>query len=118
MTKNAADLFEATETALAIAGLPEFKSVDSVGQIEVLKYLPSDQDDEEDCWAMVPSVSPTDEYVALDTEMALLILLSHFRNWLLHRGYQVQVHCHANLHRWMLVDCLAAAEGGGGSAGR
>ena len=112
-TSDTATLFEATETALAIVGLPDFKSVDEPDQTERLTFLPASADNEEPCWALVPSGGSDEEYVAVETEMATQLLAGHFRNWLLQRGWQVQVHCYANRHRWSLVDCLSAADGGG-----
>ncbi len=106
-TLNATDLFESSETALAICGLPEFASADADG-MEVLKYFGDDQ-----TWALVPVDGSADEYVAVDTEMAGNLLRCHFRDWLLQRGFQIQVRCFATVRRWTLVDCLSAADGGG-----
>ena len=106
-TMAASDLFESTETALAICGLPQFRSADAPDQNELLKYFGDD-----DTWALVAD-GAEDEYVAVDTEMAAFLLMSHFREWLLQRGYQVQVHCYATRRRWELVDCLSPADGGG-----
>ncbi len=112
-TMDATALFEATETALAITNLPEFRSVDEPSQTEVLRFLPTSDDNDEACWALLPPAGSDDEYVAVDTEMALQLLRSHFHDWLLTRGWQVQAHCYANRRRWTLVDCLSVADGGG-----
>lgn len=109
----AAALFEATETALAITGVSAFKSVEAPDQTEVLTFCSPDDDNEEATWALVPSTGPRDEYVAFDTDMARQLILAHFRDWLLARGYQVQVRCCKNLRRWALADCLSPADGGG-----
>jgi hypothetical protein len=109
---TAAGLFETTEMALAIAGLPRFSSADSDGE-EDLKFVPATGPEEDDCWALVPVESEADEFVAVDTEMARYVLSTHFREWLLARGYQVQVHCYNQLQRWTLLDCLSPADGGG-----
>lgn len=106
-TSQATELFEQCETALAICGLPEFTSADADG-LEVLKYFGDDE-----TWALVPVDGSADEYVAVDTDMACNLLRCHFRDWLLLRGFQIQVRCFATVHRWTLVDCLCAAEGGG-----
>ncbi len=110
---DAASLLEATETALAITKLPEFRSVDEPDQTEALTFLPESGDNEESCWALVPSAGSGDEYVAVDNDVAYQLLRAHFRDWLLERGWQVQVHCYANRRRWTLVDCLSVADGGG-----
>ncbi len=65
-TSDTATLFEATETALAIVGLPDFKSVDEPDQTERLTFLPASTDNEEPCWALVPSGGSDDEYVAVE----------------------------------------------------
>lgn len=106
-------LFETSEMALAITQLPEFKSADEPEQIEVLSFLPASTDNEDASWALVPCGGPADEYVAVDSDMADQLLRVHFRNWLLDRGWQAQVHCYADRRRWTLVDCLSAADGGG-----
>jgi len=110
---DATSLFELAETALAIAGLPQFPSVDEPDQIEVLAFVPASDDSDEASWALAPADGPRDEFVAVDTQMAVHVLRAHLREWLLHRGWQVQVHCYSNLRRWTLVDCLSAADGGG-----
>ena len=110
---DSTSLFEFTETALAITDLPQFRSVDEPDQNEVLTFLPASDDIEEACWAMVPSGGSGDEYVAVDTDIAYQLMRAHFRDWLLQRGWQVQVHCYANRRRWTLVDCLSVADGGG-----
>lgn len=110
---EAVELFDACETALAIAGLPEFKSVESPDQSEMLRFLSPDNEDEEATWALVPAAGPLEDYVALDTGMARQLVEAHFRNWLLARGYQVQVHCRKAARRWKLADCLSVADGGG-----
>lgn len=112
-TITAVELFERCQTALAIAGLPEFQSVEFDDQTETLKFLPKPADDDDPTWAIVPTRGSSDDYDPVDIEMCLEILLSHFRNWLLRRGWQVQVHCYADLRRWTLVDCLSPADGGG-----
>ncbi len=106
-------LFEACETALAITGLPEFNSADEPNLIETLSFLPASEDNEEVCWALVPSVGSGEEYVAVDTQMAHQLLRAHFRDWLLACGWQVHVHCYAARRRWTLVDCLSVSDGGG-----
>ena len=106
-------LFEASEMALAIAELPQFKSADEPEQIEVLSFLPASDDNGEASWALVLRDGPSDEYIAIDAEMADQLLRAHFREWLLSRGWQAQVHCYADRRRWTLVDCLSAADGGG-----
>ena len=106
-------LFEACETALAITGLPKFDSADEPNLTETLSFLPASDDNEEVCWALVPSVGSSDEYVAVDTQMAHQLLRGHFRDWLLERGWQVHVHCYADRRRWTLVDCLSVSDGGG-----
>lgn len=111
-TMTAEGLFEVTEMALAITGLPRFSSADSEGE-EDLKFIPSASPEEDDCWALVALDGEADEFVAVDTEMARYVLSTHFREWLLERGYQVQVHCYNRLQRWTLVDCLSPADGGG-----
>lgn len=112
-TQDATSLFETSETALAITQLPKFDSADEPEQIEVLSFLPASTDNEEASWALVPRDGPADEYIAIDTEMADGLLRAHFREWLLARGWQAQVHCYADRRRWTLVDCLSAADGGG-----
>ena len=105
---RASEVFDTAETALAICELPRFDSVDAEGLTEVLKYFG------DDCtWALVPVEGSDEEYVAVDAAMARDIIMSHFRAWLLAKGYQVQVHCYAGVERWTLVDCLSASEGGG-----
>ncbi len=106
-------LFEKSETALAITELPQFNSADEPEQTEVLSFLPASDDGGDAAWALVPCDGPADEYIALDTEMADELLRAHFREWLLARGWQAQVHCYADRRRWTLVDCLSAADGGG-----
>ncbi len=106
-------LLEACETALAIAGLPEFNSADEPDQNEALSFLPASENNEEACWALAPSGGSGDEYVAVDTEMAYQLLRAHFRDWLLERGWQIHVHCYADRRRWTLVDCLSVSDGGG-----
>ncbi len=106
-------LLEKTETALAITGLPRFRSADEPNRFEELGFIPTAGDHEDPCWALAPVDGPRDEFVAVDTEMASVLVMSHFRTWLLDRGWQVQVHCYSSLRRWTLVDCLSAADGGG-----
>ena len=45
--------------------------------------------------------------------MARELIESHFRAWLLSRGWQVQVTIRKQAQRWRLVDCLSIADGGG-----
>jgi hypothetical protein len=107
-TETAADLFERAEVALAVCGLPQFDSADAESQIEELKYF-----GDEGTWALAAPSSTDDEYVAVDYAMAQSLIERHLSDWLLLRGYQLQVRCNADRRRWILVDCLSAADGGG-----
>jgi hypothetical protein len=106
--RAASELFETTEMAMAVCGLPRYRSADRPGQSEVLKYLGDD-----DVWALVAGEGSSDEYIPVDPELASLLIMAHLRGWLLQRGYQVQAHCYATRRRWTLVDCLSPADGGG-----
>lgn len=111
-TMNPMELFDAVETALALAGMPHYCSADTPGQVEVLSFCPPTAD-EEATWALVPEGDDKSEFIPVDAAMARDLLLSHFRQWLLERGWQVQVRCSSGGRRWDLVDCLAAIDGGG-----
>ncbi|MCG3136214.1 MAG: hypothetical protein HJJLKODD_00040 [Phycisphaerae bacterium] len=112
-TMTAPELLDRVETALALVGLPEYPSVEQPGHEEVLRYLPAGELSAVDTWALVLVGSECDDYLPVDTELAHRLLLSYLREWLLQRGWQVQVRCGRTWQRWTLVDCLSPAEGGG-----
>jgi hypothetical protein len=109
---TATELFNNSNEALVITGPVKWDSPDESGQCEVLHY--EDEEDGEDApfWCLTPPDS-IDDCVPLDTAMAMELIASHLRNWLLNHGWQVQVSIRKDTQRWRLVDCFWFADGGG-----
>jgi len=116
---NAANLFEATRSALRIAGWPEWDSPDAPGQRDALAVLDGEAGEETAVWALAPvgsgsSVHLEDPgFVPLDSLIAESLIKAHLRDWLLERSWQLQVSVWNQRRCWRLVDCLATTDGGG-----
>lgn len=107
---TASKLFRITDDALSITGLPEWDSPDVSESRDVLSPI---NGEDGPLWCLMPSGSPDADYVPVDTVMARDLLRSHFRTWLLERGWQVQATVRKEVQRWRLVDVLSIADGGG-----
>ena len=110
---TAQELVQRTAEALLLTDLPEWASPDSPDEREALLFFESDQVDDGPVWALAPSDSESDDYVPVDPTLACDLIVRHLSQWLLERGWQVQVTLVRNQRRWRLVDCLSIADGGG-----
>ncbi len=106
-------LCQCTAEAQAVAGQPEWDSPERPGCRESLVFLEADSENEQPAWALVPLDDDQADCVVVDAALAAELLKSHFRTYLLDRGWQVQVTIRGNVRRWRLVDCLSIADGGG-----
>ena len=110
---TADELFAITSLALAEIGAPEWDSPDVPGQRDTLVYLSAEAEDDGPLWALTPVGSDEADFVPLDTQMAQALLRAHVRQWLLERGWQVQVAVRKQKQHWRLAECLSLAAGGG-----
>ncbi len=110
---TARELLRITEDAVSITGPPEWDSPDASESRDVLSPIDDEVGEDGPLWCLVPNGSPDADYVPVDTVMAQELLRSHFRTWLLERGWQVQATVRKEVQRWRLVDVLSIADGGG-----
>ena len=106
-------LYERTQRACEIAGLPKWESPFVSGQRETLTYLPDDPDGP--TWAGVPAEPDWDDEDCdpVAAHVAEALITEHLRIWLLRRQWQVQVNVRQDKQLWRLADCLSVSEGGG-----
>ncbi len=131
---QAAELYELTNRAIAVAGSPRWPALESPGQFEGLRFVPAERD-EPASWVMMPlgAESPADdnsagdeshlvqsaseidwdEAVQVDAALAAQIIRDHLRSHLAAMGWQVQMKMSRGKATWRLADCLAITEGGG-----
>ncbi len=110
---SAHDLFQAISEAVSIVGMPEWVSPERGGVRETLYFLEGDESEGGPCWAMADAEGHGDELLLVAADAARAMFCDHFRAWLVNRGWQVQAAVDRKGVRWRLVDCLAAACGGG-----
>lgn len=132
---DAAELYEITNQAIAVSGSPRWPALETPGQFEELRFVPSERD-EPASWVMMPlgaEESPAigdsagdesivvqepskidwDEAVQVDAAIAAQIIREHLRSHLAAMGWQVQMKMSRGKSTWRLADCLAITEGGG-----
>lgn len=110
---TAQELVERTAEALLVTDLPEWAGPDSPDEREALLFFEADQVDDGPVWALAPSDRESDDYVPVDPALACDLIVRHLSQWLLERGWQVQVTLVRDKRRWRLVDCLSIVDGGG-----
>jgi hypothetical protein len=106
-------LYERTQRACELAGLPMWSSPFVDEGRETLTYLPNDADGP--TWAVVPATPEWDDEDCdpIAPHVAEVLICEHLRVWLLRRQWQIQVNVKQDKPMWRLVDCLAVSEGGG-----
>ena len=130
---QAAELYELTNAAIAVTGLPRGPAPETTGQFEGLRFVPTDRD-EPASWVMMPlgaeespaigagdeshlaqsaSAIDWDEAVQVDAALAAQSIRDHLRSHLAAMGWQVQMKMSRGKATWRLADCLAITEGGG-----
>ena len=122
---QAEQLFELSQDALRVAGVPAFPAPDVDGMTDELMFLDSENADGEALWGFLTDVEHEEEeeiaehdedqcsFTPLDTAHAELLIRIHLHNWLAERGWQVQLAARKAKRQWRLVDCLSPADGGG-----
>ena len=110
---TAQELVQRAAEALLVTDLPDWANPDSPDEREALVFFESDPVDDGPVWALVPSDGESDDYVPVDPTLARDLIVRHLSQWLLERGWQVQVTLVRNQRRWRLVDCLSIGDGGG-----
>jgi len=122
MALSPEELHIQTQAALAVTGAPEWGAVEDDAERDQLAYYPVVGTEEEAFWALVvvdyeegglEEGDLNEECFAVETTTAEELIKAHLRNWLLNRGWQLQVSMHNRRHRWRLVDCLSISDGGG-----
>ncbi len=113
------ELYELTRRAIEIASSPCWPASDDSEMQEMLVWLPGVEPDQS-AWILTrtndPSgafPSPSDDDLFIEPAMASALITEHLRQFLAVRGWQVQAHVRRDSTTWRLVDCLAAADGGG-----
>ena len=109
----AQELVQRAAEALLVTDLPEWASPDSPNEREALLFFESDQVDDGGGWALGQGARDSGEYVPGDATRAGDVIGRQLSQWLLERGWQVQVTLVRNQRRWRLVDCLSIGDGGG-----
>jgi len=124
---HANESFESVLPALEVTGPPSWDAPGGDG-VETLAFLAAGAAEDAPMWALIsanedrvdepfaPITEPRpddEEYVALDPTLALELIKARFRDWLLERGWQVQVSVRKGTRTWRLVDCLSFSDGGG-----
>jgi len=135
------ELLEIVGGALATVGMPHWPRPDGGGDVDALVFADDESEPEAASWALITvplSVAgdlcarlsidqdrievsagasrctvDADECVFIDAAMAEALIAEHLSEWLLARGWQVQVSVHRGLRQWRLADCLSFVEGGG-----
>ncbi len=113
--------------ALSVTGSPSWDAPGGDG-VETMAFLAAGAAEDAPTWVLVPvhedqtgnSFAPITEpfpddtdYVPLDATLALELVKARLRDWLLERGWQVQVSVRKGTRTWRLVDCLSFSDGGG-----
>ena len=113
--------------ALSVTGPPSWDAPGDDG-VEALAFLAAGTAEDAPTWALIsvfedqtggsftPITDPLPddtEYVPLDTSLALELVKARLQDWLLERGWQVQVSVRKGTRTWRLVDCLSFSDGGG-----
>lgn len=124
MEYTAHALHEATRAALAATGLPSWPCDEDDGYVERLVFC-GEADASASYWALTlvssdeSALGSNDDAhdcadeAAVAASVAVELIRGFLREFLLARGWQVQVQVSRDARRWRLVDCLSAAAGGG-----
>ncbi len=135
------ELLEIVSGALGTTGEPSWTRPDGEGEVDALVFADDVCEPALTAWALVtvpariggdigarvmidrdrievdggsgPYTVDADECVFVDVGLAKALIADHLANWLLARGWQVQVSVHHGAQHWRLADCLSFVEGGG-----
>ncbi|MEK6674601.1 MAG: hypothetical protein AABZ47_02980 [Planctomycetota bacterium] len=107
---TAHELYQQSLAACEATGVPSWPCPEYPGERDSLLFLGVS---DPPYWAMGGDGADEDDIIPIDVSFAEQLLKDHFRDWLLQRGWQVQVTLRRGEQTWRLVDCLSFADGGG-----